>query len=1025
MRGLWLTSHVRAEPEGAAAVRAAEALGEETHARLLDAGDRLAGVSPSLAQRYYLQAAAAWRAFGPAGFARWLALGEALATQDPGSRDAAAAFFAAPPAAFAGGVEGAAAWAALARRVAGVSRRAAAAFLEHSRALLELSDAAARLEAWVAAGLALADGARGATLAQAWFEAPPGLPRTLAAAEYAALADVVRALAATAGERAVLAGAPPGLEAFVAAERRTLLRAVVTLAGGSPAAAHAVWRTLPAALADAAPGVRAAVVRLAASVGPRAAAALADVAPVTGALVRAVPVAEREPVLALVEEVAARAPAAAVAALRVLPRLYETARPDVVRAWFATGLRVAEAQPDTAEPYFALESRTSVRALEASSAAATLDDARGVWTKLVQMLSGTPATARPFEGRTLRPPLEAEPARDEVALPLRIDWFPTHEENARLYRLLAAQVAGRRAFGTYLESQLLDRLRGPDRPPLLESFFLLAEAVRVQHRLGMLYPGLAADGRALGARVLERLAEEPAATQEEMIDALLAHHLAGGAAGRRPRWLAPGAAAAVDWLVRPLEASHATVEDSIAVAEALVGAALTEGAVVDAEASAHGALLPELAGEMLLEGEPGDGDGAGEAPGPDGAPASGPMPGEDDALRIELAPLGDAPEGGRPLSPEELRRLIEAGARVKQGSGDVEGPGLSAADLLGKLPAAARAALRDALAAAEADDAGRLVAVGDGDRRGPCFWYDEWDHRLGDYRSRWCRLFEVDLGGDDGQFFARVLGDYGDLVPQVRREFQRIRPEMYRAVRGLEDGEDFDLNAVVEARVELRARRAPSSRLYSARVREARDVATLFLLDMSASTDEPVEAPQGDRPPRRIIDVTRAALVVMAEALEEIGDAYAVYGFSGQGRTGVEVYPVKSFTEPLNDAVKARIGGMVPRRSTRMGAALRHVVAMMSCVGARSKHLILLSDGFPQDLDYGENRRSHVYGLRDTAVALREAIAAHVSPLCITVDRAGHDYLREMCDASRYVVIEDIALLPRELPKIYRRVVRP
>jgi nitric oxide reductase activation protein len=45
---------------------------------------------------------------------------------------------------------------------------------------------------------------------------------------------------------------------------------------------------------------------------------------------------------------------------------------------------------------------------------------------------------------------------------------------------------------------------------------------------------------------------------------------------------------------------------------------------------------------------------------------------------------------------------------------------------------------------------------------------------------------------------------------------------MYRPLRGLEDGEDFDLNAAVEARVELRARRAPSQRLYSARVREAR-----------------------------------------------------------------------------------------------------------------------------------------------------------------------------------------------------------
>jgi nitric oxide reductase NorD protein len=96
----------------------------------------------------------------------------------------------------------------------------------------------------------------------------------------------------------------------------------------------------------------------------------------------------------------------------------------------------------------------------------------------------------------------------------------------------------------------------------------------------------------------------------------------------------------------------------------------------------------------------------------------------------------------------------------------------------------------------------------------------------------------------------------------------------------------------------------------------------------------------------------------------------------------------------------------------------------MAPLGSRSKHLILLSDGFPQDHDYGDDRRSHVYGIRDTAAALREADAVGITPFCITVDRAGHDYLREMCDAARYLVIDDVAELPRELPKIYRRIVR-
>ncbi len=197
-----------------------------------------------------------------------------------------------------------------------------------------------------------------------------------------------------------------------------------------------------------------------------------------------------------------------------------------------------------------------------------------------------------------------------------------------------------------------------------------------------------------------------------------------------------------------------------------------------------------------------------------------------------------------------------------------------------------------------------------------------------------------------GRGLRRVLQparcDYAALIPEVRRQFQRIRPESYRTVRGLEDGEDFDLNAVVDARVERRARQAPSAKLYVARQREERDVATLFLIDMSASTDEPLESRQRraadhaldvlggrDSPAssRRIIDVTKEALVIMAQALEEIGDAYAIYGFSGHGRDNVEFYLVKSFNEPLTTPVKGRIGAIEPKRSTRMGTALRHATA--------------------------------------------------------------------------------------------------
>jgi nitric oxide reductase activation protein len=163
----------------------------------------------------------------------------------------------------------------------------------------------------------------------------------------------------------------------------------------------------------------------------------------------------------------------------------------------------------------------------------------------------------------------------------------------------------------------------------------------------------------------------------------------------------------------------------------------------------------------------------------------------------------------------------------------------------------------------------------------------------------------------------------------------------------------------------------------------------------------------------------------MSEALEEIGDAYAIYGFSGQGKDNVEFYHVKSFSEALSPTVKGRIGAIEPKRSTRMGPAVRHAMAKLKDMACRVKLLILLSDGFPQDMDYGSDRRSTTYGIRDTMIALREAEEAGVLTFCLTVDKAGHDYLREMCEPSRYMVLDDVASLPTELPKVYQRYLRP
>ena len=329
------------------------------------------------------------------------------------------------------------------------------------------------------------------------------------------------------------------------------------------------------------------------------------------------------------------------------------------------------------------------------------------------------------------------------------------------------------------------------------------------------------------------------------------------------------------------------------------------------------------------------------------------------------------------------------------------------------------------------------------------FLYDEWDHANGVYLRGWCRLYEQRLVAGEGEGDA-LLGVVAPHAKAVRRRFEQVRPAGYQRIRKTPEGEELDLDAIVEARTDIRVGVSPDERVHSRRERLRRDVAAAFLVDLSASTDDTVEedeppaqaADQDIRDPyfddgydfaarmaadaakRRVIDIEREAALLMAMALEGLGDRYAVYGFSGYGRECVEFSVAKEFDEPMRRGVADAIAAMKPKRSTRMGPAVRHATGKLLASGAALKVLMIVSDGFPQDHDYGPTRGDHEYGVQDTAKALREAEARGVETFCVTVDRSGHDYLRRMCAAHRYMVIEETGDLAAALQVAYRRLTR-
>jgi hypothetical protein len=302
--------------------------------------------------------------------------------------------------------------------------------------------------------------------------------------------------------------------------------------------------------------------------------------------------------------------------------------------------------------------------------------------------------------------------------------------------------------------------------------------------------------------------------------------------------------------------------------------------------------------------------------------------------------------------------------------------------------------------------------------------YPEWDAIAARYRPDWVLLRAAHPPGiaiDPAK--RRAVRRYAHLLPGLIAALERVRPAGRDVQLRLPDGDDLDLDACIEALADLRAGAWPSDRVHAELRPGRRDVAVAFALDLSASTAVRLP-PTPDRPGtgERILDLERDAVTLVSEALERIGDAYAIYGFSGAGRDNVVLTVVKELEERFSAATLRRLGSLVPDHTTRMAPAIRHITQRLVHFAARTKILMVVSDGRPFDIDYGQQYGEPAvlsYAIADTARALDEARAQGVRPYLITVDPAGNDYLGQLCDPREYHVITDARELPASLAELY------
>jgi hypothetical protein len=304
------------------------------------------------------------------------------------------------------------------------------------------------------------------------------------------------------------------------------------------------------------------------------------------------------------------------------------------------------------------------------------------------------------------------------------------------------------------------------------------------------------------------------------------------------------------------------------------------------------------------------------------------------------------------------------------------------------------------------------------------FTYPEWDAYAGRYLPDFTRVrvLPAPARPSDHQHF-RALARYGHVVSRMVRSLERMRSDGQTVTRRAVAGDDLDLDGCVDAMIDLRAGVEPSDRLFTDLRHPLRQVAVAFAIDLSGSTAIALP-PDPDAPGtvRRVLDLQRDAVSLVAQALDRTGDEYGIYGFSGSGRDDVRVSVVKDVVERRTRAVWRRLSGLEPDHTTRMGPAIRHLARRLQAVDAATKLLIVISDGRPFDIDYGQqygDERILGYAVGDTAKALDEARASGLHPYLITVDPDGDDYLAGACDPRGYHVIAEATDLPEALAELY------
>ncbi|HSI89503.1 MAG TPA: VWA domain-containing protein, partial [Adhaeribacter sp.] len=287
--------------------------------------------------------------------------------------------------------------------------------------------------------------------------------------------------------------------------------------------------------------------------------------------------------------------------------------------------------------------------------------------------------------------------------------------------------------------------------------------------------------------------------------------------------------------------------------------------------------------------------------------------------------------------------------------------------------------------------------------------YDEWDYKAKSYKKDFCKLFPEFQQELDFNYYQDTIRKNKSVLNSLRKMVASINNKAQQQ-RRLANGDNFDLDAVVDFYTDIHSGKTPDENIYTDTRKKEKDLSLMILLDLSLSSDSYVNN-------RKVLDVEKEVSILFGEILNEFGIDFCIDGFYSKTRNHSSYITIKDFDENWSRA-RNKVGAISPSGYTRIGTALRHAGNRLQARESKNKWVILLSDGKPNDYD----RYEGTYGVQDVKQALKEYNQKNINSYAVAIESQAKYYLPQMFGQNHYQILSKPDDLIHSLVKLYTKI---